>query len=94
MCNTFILFHSSHYNERPLPRKSNSKKKLKENYLSNPASKMPTTTESGGQGPNTAHDLKVEKGLPKIYQKESKFKSDQLKHTKISQLVKAKRTSL
>ena len=69
-------------------------KHLKENDLSNPASKMPTTTESGGQGPNTAHDPKVEKGLPKIYQKESKLKSDQLKHTKRSQLVKAKRTSL
>ena len=55
---------------------------------------MPTTTESGGQGLNTAHDPKFEKGLPKIYQKESKLKSDQLKHTKISQLLKKKRTRL
>ena len=69
-------------------------KHLKENDLSNPASKMPTTTESGGQGPNTAHDPKFKKRLPKIHQKESKPKSDQLKHTKRSQLVKAKRTSL
>ena len=66
----------------------------KENDLSNPVSKMPTTTASGEQGLNTAHDPKFEKGLPKIYQKESKLKSDQLKHTKRSQLVKAKRTSL
>ena len=55
---------------------------------------MHTTTESGGQGPNTAHDPKFEKGLPKIDQKESKLMSDQLKLPKISQLVKAKRTSL
>ena len=58
-------------------------KHLKENDLSKPASKMPTTTESGEQGQNTVPDPKLKKGVPKNYQKKSKPEFDQLKHTQI-----------
>ena len=55
---------------------------------------MPTTTESGEQGQNTVPDPKLKRGVPKKYQNKSKLESDQLKHTKRSELVKSKRTSL
>ena len=48
-------------------------KKIEGNDLSEPASKMPTTTESGEQGQNTVPDPKLKKGVPKNYLWKSKF---------------------